>query len=57
VLVDIDATNGGIALSAADLKLAYQPAGEVVGFKDLNGKVTLSDGARFKPRRNGLQTS
>ncbi len=51
VLVDVDATGSGITLSAADVKLAYQPAGGI-GFKDLNGHVRLSDGARFTTRQS-----
>jgi hypothetical protein len=50
-LVDIDAEGSGITLSSADLKLAYQPAGSA-DFKDFSGKVTLHDGARFRPRQS-----
>jgi len=49
VLVDIDATGSGITLSSESLKLAYQPAGSA-DFKDVSGKVTLNNGARFRPR-------
>jgi cell division protein FtsI/penicillin-binding protein 2 len=49
VLIDFDASGSGITMSSADLKLAYQPAGSS-GFKDFSGKVTLNNGARFKPR-------
>jgi len=51
VLVDIDASGTGITLSSADLKLEYQPAG-AVGFRNLNGNVKLSGGARFRPRQS-----
>ncbi|MGD1063710.1 MAG: hypothetical protein ABR860_10660 [Terracidiphilus sp.] len=50
-LVDIDAQGSGITLSSADLKLAYQLAGSA-GFKDFSGKVTLHNGARFRPRQS-----
>jgi cell division protein FtsI/penicillin-binding protein 2 len=49
VLVGIDASGSGITLSSAGLKLAYQPAGSAE-FKDFSGKVTLHNGARFRPR-------
>ena len=49
-LVDIDATGSGITLSSAGVKLAYQPAGSA-DFKDFSGKVTLNNGARFRPRQ------
>jgi hypothetical protein len=51
VLVNMDATGSGITLSAADVKLEYQPAGGTE-FKDLTGSVKLSDGARFRTRQS-----
>ena len=50
ILVDIDASGSGITLSSADVKLSYQPAGSA-GFKDLSGKITLNNGARFQSRQ------
>jgi cell division protein FtsI/penicillin-binding protein 2 len=50
-LIDFDASGSGITITPADLKLAYQPAGSA-GFKDFNGKITLNNGARFRPRQS-----